>query len=73
MAHGILAALAFVIFFPFGAIFMRIIPGRFAIVLHALTQLFAYTLYIAAVGMGIWMASTIRFGGFDFVSNMRMV
>lgn len=68
-AHGILAALAFVIFFPIGAISMRIIPGPFAWLIHAAIQIIAYLLYIAAFGLGIWMARTIRFGGFDLFDN----
>jgi hypothetical protein len=69
LAHGVIACLAFVIFFPLGAISMRVIPGRLAIIVHALFQLFAYMLYIVAFGLGIWMASTIRFSRFSFVSN----
>jgi hypothetical protein len=70
LAHGVIACLAFVIFFPLGAIFMRILPGRLSIIVHALFQLFAYVLYIIAFGLGVWMASTIRFGGrFNFVSG----
>jgi len=72
LAHGVIACLAFVIFFPLGAIFMRILPGRLSIIVHALFQLFAYVLYIIAFGLGIWMASTIRFGGrFNFVSRIN--
>jgi len=69
LAHGVIACLAFVIFFPLGAIFIRLIPGRFAIVVHAIFQLFAYVLYIIGFGLGIWMASNIRFGGFNFYNN----
>lgn len=70
LAHGVIACLAFVIFFPLGAIFMRILPGRLSIIMHALFQLFAYVLYIIAFALGCWMASTLKFGGrFNFVST----
>lgn len=58
--HGILAALAFVVLFPVGAIAMRIIPGRFALWLHGITQVIAYILFIAAVGLGIWLVKEVR-------------
>lgn len=60
MIHGILAALAFVVLFPLGSIFMRIIPGRFAIWIHALTQLCAYIIYIAAAALGFWMLQEVQ-------------
>ncbi|KAK0615629.1 hypothetical protein B0T17DRAFT_496840, partial [Bombardia bombarda] len=53
--HGILGALAMVIFFPAGSIFMRVIPGRFALWIHALAQMIAYCVYIAAVGLGLYL------------------
>lgn len=55
IAHGVLASAAFVFFFPVGGIAIRIIPHRAAIWIHALFQIFAYVLYIAAFGLGIWM------------------
>lgn len=53
--HGVLAALAFVIFFPVGSILIRIgsFPGLW--IVHGLFQLFAYVVYLAAFGIGIWM------------------
>jgi hypothetical protein len=59
--------MAFVIFFPFGAIFLRIIPGRFAFLFHVLFELTAYMSYIIAFGLGIWLASTFSFGGVNLV------
>ncbi|TID20742.1 integral membrane protein [Venturia nashicola] len=74
LAHGVIACLAWVIFFPLGAIFIRILPGRLALVMHALFQLFAYILYIIAFALGCWMASHIRFGGFfNFYENYHPI
>lgn len=39
---------------------MRIIPGRFALWLHGITQVIAYILFIAAVGLGIWLVKEVR-------------
>jgi len=58
-----------VVLFPVGSIFMRVIPGRFALWAHGLMQLIAYTVYIAAVGLGIYLVRTVRIPrGGDLVS-----
>ncbi|KDN64106.1 putative integral membrane protein [Colletotrichum sublineola] len=44
--HGILATIAFVIVFPIGSIAMRIVPGRFCWLLHALIQMAGFVLTI---------------------------
>ncbi|USP80214.1 integral membrane protein [Curvularia clavata] len=54
-AHGVLAALAFVIFFPTGSILIRLGNFRCLWLVHGLFQLFAYVVYLAAFGIGIWM------------------
>lgn len=56
IAHGVLASLAFVILFPAGAIAMRLasIPG--IVMIHAAFQVFAYLVYIAAFGLGVYIA-----------------
>jgi hypothetical protein len=59
--HGILGALAMVVLFPLGSIFMRVIPGRFAIWVHAAAQMIAYIVYIAAVGLGIYLVKLVQF------------
>lgn len=71
LAHGVLASLAFVLFFPVGAISIRIIPSRAAIWIHATFQLLAYVLYIAAFALGIWLVRTIKFGSFNMVRKTR--
>ncbi|CAO2652555.1 Nn.00g008380.m01.CDS01 [Neocucurbitaria sp. VM-36] len=59
VAHGVLAALAFVIFFPVGAIMIRLGSFRGMWLIHGLFQLFAYLVYIAAFGIGVWMVNSI--------------
>jgi hypothetical protein len=66
-AHGILAGLAFVILFPIGAIAIRIIPGRFALFIHAGFQLIAYLIYMVAFGLGVWLVQDLRYGRFNLV------
>jgi hypothetical protein len=67
-AHAALASLAFLFFFPIGAIIIRVIPGKAGVYLHALMQFFAYCVFIAATGMGIWLATYVRFTYYDLVS-----
>jgi hypothetical protein len=55
-----MAAMAFVILFPIGAMAMRVVPGRSALWLHAITQVMAYILFIAAAGLGIWLVREVR-------------
>ncbi|OCL09434.1 hypothetical protein AOQ84DRAFT_388179 [Glonium stellatum] len=59
-AHAVLASLAFVIFFPTGGILIRLCSFRGLWLVHGLFQIFAYLLYIAAFGLGIWMATNFR-------------
>ena len=54
--HGVLMALAFVAFFPLGALTIRIFKFNGRIWLHASAQLFAYATAIAGFGIGIWLA-----------------
>ncbi|EAQ87741.1 predicted protein [Chaetomium globosum CBS 148.51] len=53
--HGILAATAMVVLFPVGSIIVRVVPGRFAVWVHAGFQMLAWAVYVAAVGMGIYL------------------
>lgn len=59
VAHGVLAALAFVIFFPVGSILIRLGSFRGLWIVHGLFQLFAYVVYLAAFGIGVWMINNI--------------
>ncbi len=58
--HGILAAVAMVLLFPIGSILIRVIPGRLSLWAHALAQIIAFTVYIAAVGLGIYLVREVR-------------
>ena len=51
-----MAALAWVILFPTGAVLLRLFKGRTAVIIHGSWQAFSYAVFTAAVGMGIWMA-----------------
>ncbi|KZM20372.1 uncharacterized protein EKO05_0006920 [Ascochyta rabiei] len=56
IAHGVLASLAFVLLFPTGSILIRLGSSRGTWLIHGLFQLFAYLVYTAAAGIGIWLA-----------------
>ncbi|KAK8909800.1 hypothetical protein QC760_002487 [Botrytis cinerea] len=56
IAHGVLAALAYVILFPSGAIAIRIFNFRNLLWLHAGWMVGAYMIVLASLGMGVWMA-----------------
>ena len=60
MAHAILAPVAFVLFFPIGAMIIRIGNVRNLIWIHAGWMGFTYTLALASIGMGIWIAVTTQ-------------
>jgi len=56
ISHAVLAALAWAFFMPTGAILLRLnIQSPIILRLHALCQIFAYLMYVVAVGMGIWI------------------
>jgi hypothetical protein len=61
VAHGVMAALAFVILFPFGAISIRLMSFPGLVWFHAAFQVLAYVVYIVAFGMGIWMATNLGY------------
>ncbi|KAF2101874.1 hypothetical protein NA57DRAFT_64539 [Rhizodiscina lignyota] len=55
-AHGILAALCFVVFLPIGGIIIRVLSFPGLIWLHAAMQIVGYIMFIAAFGLGIYIA-----------------
>lgn len=59
--HGALAALAMVVLFPVGSIAMRVIPGP--IWIHAMAQIIAYVVYIAGVGLGLYLVREVQIPG----------
>jgi hypothetical protein len=58
LVHGILASLAFLVFFPIGAIVMRV--GKFGNLLwiHVGVQIFSWLLFITAFGLGLYYGIT---------------
>jgi len=60
IAHAVMGILAWVIFFPLGAVLIRLIKSPSAARTHGFVQVFAYSLFIAGAGMGIWMAKTTQ-------------
>lgn len=62
-AHGVLACMAFIIFFPTGAISLRILPFRSVVWVHVGIQGFAFLMFIIAFGMGIYLTKD------DYVSS----
>lgn len=56
LAHAVLACLAFVALFPAGGILIRLAAFRGLVWAHAALQTLAYTLYIVAFGLGVWLA-----------------
>lgn len=55
--HAVLAALAWVLLMPIGAILLRLnIQSPVILKLHAACQVVAYLVYFVAAGMGVWIA-----------------
>ncbi|KAI2776777.1 hypothetical protein F4815DRAFT_483333 [Daldinia loculata] len=59
-AHGIIAALCFVVIFPIGAILVRLLPSRHTWIIHAAIQIIGFILYIAAAALGIHLIEMVR-------------
>ena len=58
-AHGTLASIAFVAIFPIGAILVRL--TSFSPWIHGGLQVFGYGIFIAAAGLGIYMANNVDY------------
>jgi hypothetical protein len=58
-AHGFLMAISFGILFPLGAILVR--SGRISV--HGPWQILTYTAVLAGFGIGVWMATIMKFVG----------
>ncbi|KIW12072.1 hypothetical protein PV08_09346 [Exophiala spinifera] len=67
IAHAVLASLVWVLFIPSLAILLRLnIKNPIVLRIHAVGQVLSYVLYIAAAGMGIWLAEQFKdFGVWD--------
>lgn len=61
LAHGALAGLAFLAFFPAGGILIRLANFPAVVRVHAVLQLFAFATFIAAAGLGVWMLCAEEF------------
>jgi hypothetical protein len=59
IAHGVLASLAFVILFPMGSILIRLGSFRGLWLVHGLFQVFAYLVYTAAFGIGLYIVTNV--------------
>lgn len=57
LAHGVLASLAFVAFFPIGGIIIRVANFTGLVWIHAALQGLGYAIFIAAFGLGVYVAS----------------
>ncbi|KAF2455935.1 hypothetical protein BDY21DRAFT_386790 [Lineolata rhizophorae] len=60
IAHGVMASMAFVIFFPAGAISIRLCSFPGLVWFHAALQGLAYMIYVVGFGLGVYMASNMR-------------
>lgn len=58
LVHGIFASLAFLVFFPIGAIIMRLGKFNNVVAVHVATQVFAWLLFITAFGLGLYYGIT---------------
>ena len=58
-AHGTLASIVFLVLFPIGAMVVRIPGLNLPIWVHAGIQIFTYCCFIAAAGLGIYLAKNL--------------
>jgi hypothetical protein len=56
MAHAVVAAVAFVLFFPMGAMIIRLLSFKGVVWLHAGWMITTYVIVLGAMGMGVWIA-----------------
>ncbi|PSR79543.1 hypothetical protein BD289DRAFT_93294 [Coniella lustricola] len=63
--HGILAAVAFVILFPLGAVSMTTLSGRYAFRIHVMTQVIASLLFLVAAVFGFIIVRGVNIPGAD--------
>jgi hypothetical protein len=67
LVHGVLAGIAFVGLFPFGAMAAALLPGMIGVGVHVAIQMLGFLFYLIAFAMGIWVASNVRWRDFDLV------
>lgn len=61
--HGGLAAIAMVVLLPWGSILMRVVPGRWAMKVHATMQMVALVVYFLGAAVGITLVRDVRIPG----------
>lgn len=61
--HGVLAAIAMVVLFPWGSILVRVVPGRWAMKVHATMQMVALGVYFLGAALGIWLVQAVQIPG----------
>ncbi|KAI1466885.1 uncharacterized protein F4812DRAFT_69659 [Daldinia caldariorum] len=59
-AHGIIAAICFVVIFPCGAIIVRLLPSRHTWLVHAVVQCVGFLAYVAAAALAIRLIQMVR-------------
>lgn len=69
IAHGVMAALAFVILFPVGGIMIRLLSFPGLVWVHAVFQAVAYLVYIIAFGLGIYLATQLEYVSFTSATD----
>ncbi|EXJ57491.1 hypothetical protein A1O7_07839 [Cladophialophora yegresii CBS 114405] len=60
IAHAALGAIAFLFIFPLGGIIIKVYPHRHIAWIHAAIQAFGFAMYIACLGLGLWMGSQLH-------------
>lgn len=58
IAHGVFGVLAWVVFFPLGAVLIRVLQTPRPFWVHVGIQIFALAMLVINAGTGIWMAKT---------------
>lgn len=56
ITHGTIMGFAFAFLFPLGAIIIRTLSFRGLVWVHAALQILAYTLALAGLGLGVYIA-----------------
>ncbi|EGX46858.1 hypothetical protein AOL_s00097g284 [Orbilia oligospora ATCC 24927] len=59
--HGILMGLAFAVFFPLGAIIIRLMPGPHKADIHMIVQVVGFALSVAGLAYGVLLAEDLRY------------
>lgn len=52
-----------VVLFPWGSILVRVVPGRWAMKVHATMQMVALGVYFLGAALGIWLVQAVRIPG----------